>query len=96
MPFAKYSGNDLAGLADEPKPETSTGPNQERATGHQEDAHVTKSANEGKGDKGTPSKIQYRPIPESWQGLDEATIERLCIATVDGGLSDAEAERRVL
>jgi hypothetical protein len=30
-------------------------------------------------------------MPEAWRGLDEAIIERLCIMTIDGGLSDAEA-----
>ena len=47
----------------------------------------------GKRDTG---KTQYRPIPEAWRGLDEGTIERFCIATVDGGLSDTDAERRDL
>jgi hypothetical protein len=43
-----------------------------------------------------PEKIQYRPIPKAWQGLDEGTIERLCIITVAGGIKDSEAEARVL
>jgi len=43
-----------------------------------------------------PGEIQYRPIPEAWAGLDQGTIERLCIITVDGGMTDTEAEARVL
>jgi DNA primase len=39
--------------------------------------------------------FKIQPISEAWRGLDEETIERLCIMTVDGGMTDSEAERRV-
>jgi len=91
----------LAGLPDEvakglnkpiaTEPENSIFSNAESNKGPQK----TPARGQGLG-KVTPEKIQYRPIPEAWRGLDEGTIERLCIQTIDGGLSDGEAERRVL
>jgi hypothetical protein len=103
---AKIAGLDLrswvrAGLPDPepitstPEPTTATRPAPAKATARQEPPGTASGAGEGK-DQGEPSKIQYRPIPKAWRDLDEGTIERLCIATIDGGLTDHEAERRVL
>ena len=52
----------------------------------------TPSGGQGVG-KGTIEKIEYKSIPESWRSLDEGTIERLCIMTIDAGLRDGEALR---
>jgi DNA primase len=102
---AKQAGLDLrawilAGLPDsepstpaEPANTTGTAPAQE--TAKQEPPGATNGGGEYQS-KAERGNIEYRPFPESWRGLDEETIERLCIVTVEGGMSDAEAERRVL
>lgn len=99
---AKQAGLDLrtwvmAGLPIEPETkETTTAPAQDQATANQEGTHATQTRDEGK-DKGSDRRNEFKPFPSDWKTrFDERTLERLAIMTVDGGLSDEEAERRVL